>query len=132
MKWQRPFFKSRFEEKKMKRLTALATCFVLLMAMAAFAQTTKKTAPKVVTKIMLVSGTIDSADASSLVITRKGATGSPEQMTFVLDTKTTKTGDMLKGATAAVHYTTNGTTNTATSVKATPAKVVAPKKAVKK
>ena len=87
----------------MKRLTALATCFVLLMAMAAFAQTTKKTAPKVVTKIMLVSGTIDSADASSLVITRKGATGSPEQMTFVLDTKTTKTGDMLKGATAAVH-----------------------------
>jgi hypothetical protein len=118
----------------MKRISALATCFVLLMALAAFAQTaTKKTAPKVVTaKTMLVSGTIVSADATSLVITRKGATGSPEQMTFVLDAKTTKTGDMVKDATAAVHYTTNGTTNTATSVKATPAKVVAPKKAVKK
>jgi hypothetical protein len=117
----------------MKRITALATCFVLLMALAAFAQTTKKsTAPKVVTaKVLLVSGTINSADATSLVITRKGATGSPEQMTFVLDAKTTKTGDMIQGATAAVHYTTNGTTNTATSVKATPAKVVAPKKVAK-
>jgi hypothetical protein len=116
----------------MKRITALATCFVLLMAMAAFAQTAaKKTAPKVVTaKTMLVSGTIVSADASSLVITRKGVTGSPEQMTFVLDAKTTKTGDMVKDATAAVHYTTDGTTNKATSVKATPAKVA--KKAVKK
>ena len=81
---------------------------------------------------MSVSGTIDSADAMSLVITRKGVTGSPEQMTFVLDAKTTKTGDMVKGATAAVHYTTDGKINKATSVKATPAKVVAPKKAVKK
>lgn len=117
----------------MKRITALATCFVLLMAMAAFAQTTKKTAPKVVTaKTMLVSGTIVSADAGSLVITRKGVTGSPEQMTFVLDAKTTKTGDMVKDATAAVHYTTDGTTNKATSVKVTPAKTAkAPKKAAK-
>jgi len=116
----------------MKRITALATCFVLLMALAAFAQTTKKsTAPKVVFKVISVSGTIESADATSLVITRKGTTGSPEQMTFVLDAKTTKAGDMVKGATATVHYTTDGTTNKATSVKATPAKVVAPKKVAK-
>lgn len=126
----------------MKRIAALATCFMLLMALAAFAQTQAKKAPaatKAATvKTMTVNGTIVSADAASLVITHKGATGSPEQMTFVLDAKTTKTGDMVKDATVAVHYTVDGSTNKATSVKATPAKpakapakAAAPKKAAK-
>jgi hypothetical protein len=121
----------------MKRITALATCFVLLMAMAAFAQATKtatkKAAPKVaVAKAVQTTGTIVSADAMNLVIMHKGTTGAQEQMTFALDTATKKTGDMVKDAKVTVHYTVDGTTFKATSVTATAPKPAAAKKAVKK
>jgi hypothetical protein len=132
MKWQAPFFKFRIEEKKqMKRITALATCFVLLMAMAAFAQAKKTTpaAPKAATATTkTASGTIVSADATTLVLTHK-VNAKDVEMTFVLDAKTKTTGAMVKDAKVTVHYTVDGTTNKATSVTATPAKAAAPAKA---
>lgn len=117
----------------MKRITTLAICLVLVMSLAAFAQTAaKKTttapaAPKAAAvKILTATGTIVSADATSLVITHKVA-GKDTQMTFVLSTTTKKTGDLVKDAKVTVHYTVDGTTNKATSVTATAPKPVAPK-----
>ena len=118
----------------MKRIIVLATCLVLVISLAAFAQTqAKKTtapaAPKAAAvKTVTASGTIVSADAASLVITHK-VNGKDAQMTFALDTTTKKTGDMVKDAKVTVHYTVDGTTNKATSVTATAPKPAAPAKA---
>jgi hypothetical protein len=112
----------------MKRVVALMTGLILLMALAAFAQATKTKAPQApkpkapVTKS--ASGTISTVSDTALVITHK-VKGKDEQTTFVLNAQTRKTGDLAVGAHAMVHYTVENNQNIATSVTVTPTKAKA-------
>jgi cytoskeletal protein RodZ len=99
----------------MKRAVALVTALVLIMALAAFAQGTKKAAPaqKPVTKT--ATGTVKTVSGTALVITHK-VSGKDEDMTFALSAATKATGDAAVGARATVHYTVDNNVNSATSV----------------
>ena len=68
-----------------------------------------------------VSGTITSADASKLVLSHKQGTKT-EDLTFMLDSSTTKKGDLVSGAKATVHYRVEKGQNMATNVQAAAAK----------
>src|SRR5262249_47544238 len=109
-----------------KKMIAMAAG-VLLVASSAFAQT-KAPAAKAPAKAATTSkaakpathtstGTNNSADASKLVLTENKA-GKSEDMTFMLGSSTTKTGDMAAGNSATVHYTVDNGQNMATSVAA--------------
>lgn len=100
----------------MKRIIALMTGLVLLMALAAFAQGTKKVAPRpkpVTTKT--ATGAVKTVSATALVITHK-VSGKDEDMAFVLNSKTDTKGDAAVGARATVHYTVEANQNIATAV----------------
>ena len=101
----------------------------LLVSAVALAQAPKtvKPAPKPTTKQAV--GTIDSVDASSLVLTHKMA-GKDVTTTFVLNADTKKEGDLAKGAKVTLHYVVANGQNIATLVKASPAS--APKPAATK
>jgi hypothetical protein len=122
-----------------RKLMAIATGAFLLASTGLMAQTTTKTksaaagqtskAPaatksKAVTKT--ATGTITSADASKLVLSHKVA-GKDESVTFMLDSSTTKKGDMTPGSKATVKYHTDNGQNMATSVTATAGKPAATK-----
>jgi hypothetical protein len=112
----------------MKRVVALVTGLMLLMALAAFAQATKAKAPqaqKPVTKS--ATGVVKTVSASALVITHK-VKGADQDTTFVLNAQTKTTGDPAVGAHATVHYTVEADQNIATSVTYAPAKTAKAKK----
>ena len=60
------------------------------------------------------TGTVKSVDGTSLVITK--ASGSPKEMTFVLNDSTQKKGTIATGAAVEVRYKTEGKQNVATAV----------------
>ena len=66
------------------------------------------------------SGTVKSVSDTSLVIS-KGSGKSAKDETFVVNASTKKTGDVKEGAKVTVAYMTEGTTMTATSIKASAA-----------
>jgi len=66
------------------------------------------------------SGTVKSISDTSLVIS-KGSGKNAKDETFVVNASTKKTGDVKEGAKVTVAYTTEGTTMTATSIKASAA-----------
>jgi hypothetical protein len=68
-----------------------------------------------------VKGTVKSLDNSTLVLTPKKGS----EMTFALDTSTTKQGAPAVGSDVSVKYHTEGTTMMATAIAAQPAKQVA-------
>jgi hypothetical protein len=124
-----------------KKLIAMAAG-VLLVASSAFAQTkapatkapakSSSTTPKAAKPTTHTStGTIKSADASKLVLTVKKS-GKSEDMTFMLGSSTTKTGDMNAGNSATVHYRVENGQNMATSVAAKAPKAAAAKPAATK
>ena len=63
------------------------------------------------------SGVVKSVSDSSLVIS-KGTGKAAKDETFTVNASTKKTGDVKEGAKVTVAYTTEGTTMTATSIKA--------------
>jgi hypothetical protein len=63
------------------------------------------------------SGVVKSSSDSSLVIT-KGSGKTAKDETFTVNASTKKTGDVKEGAKVTVAYTAEGTTMTATSIKA--------------
>jgi hypothetical protein len=67
------------------------------------------------------SGVVKSVSDSSLVIT-KGSGKTAKDETFTVNASTKKTGDVKEGGKVTVAYTTEGTTMTATSIKAAAAK----------
>jgi hypothetical protein len=109
-------------EKSMKKVLVVIIGLCLLLSVAAFAQT--KQAPKKVAtpaaKVITATGTIKSADATSLVITHK-VSGKDTDMTFVLNADTKKDGDakLTSGDKVTVHYKVDGSQNIATAVTAT-------------
>ena len=70
-------------------------------------------------------GTVKSVSDSQLVIST-GSGKAAKDETFVVNASTTKTGTIETGAHVSVHYTTEGSTMTATTIAAAPAKT--PKK----
>ena len=66
-------------------------------------------------------GTVKSVSDSSLVIST-GAGKAAKDETFTVNASTKKTGDVKEGAKVTVAYTTEGSTMTATSIKAAAAK----------
>lgn len=60
------------------------------------------------------SGTVKSVDATSLTITRPS--GTPKEMTFVINDSTKKSGTIATGAMVDVRYKTEGKQNVATAV----------------
>ena len=68
-----------------------------------------------------VKGTVKSIDNSTLVLTPKKGS----EMTFALDTTTTKQGSPAVGSDVSVKYHTEGKTMMATAIAAQPAKQVA-------
>jgi hypothetical protein len=123
----------------MRNLTkAIAIAAMLAFPVASFAQTApaapapaksaakaeKSASKKVATKT--TSGTVKSVSDSQLVITH-GSGKSAKDETFAVNASTTKTGTVETGAKVQVHYTTEGSTMTATSISAS-----APKSSSKK
>ncbi len=116
----------------LKVTKAAILAVALAVPMAAFAQAgagaapaqkkaaaaTKK-APTVANRT--TSGTVKSSSDTELVIT-KGAGKAAKDETFVVNASTKKTGDIATGAKVTVAYTSEGSTMTATSIKAAPAK----------
>jgi outer membrane lipoprotein-sorting protein len=97
----------------MKKVIALVTGLMLLMALAGFAQGTQgKTAAAAVKQ---AAGTIKSVDAAKLVLTHK-VQGKDTDTTFVLNADTKKEGDLTVGAMATVHYVTKDKDHIATLV----------------
>lgn len=107
----------------MRNLTkVLAIAAMLAFPAASFAQTTPapaKTATKsAATKkpaTKTATGTVKSISDSQVVITH-GSGKSAKDETFVVNASTTKTGTIAEGSKVSVHYTTEGTTMTATSI----------------
>jgi len=121
----------------MRNITkALAIAAMLAFPVASFAQTApaapatktakseKTTTKKVASKT--TSGTVKSVSDSQLVIT-KGSGKSAKDETFAVNASTTKTGTIEAGSHVSVHYTTEGSTMTATAISAS-----APKSSTKK
>jgi hypothetical protein len=107
----------------MKRVMTFVTGLVLLVAMAAFAQessqktTTSTKEHKAKTEVTRqASGTISSSQADKLVIDHK-VKGKEEPITFVMNDKTQKEGDLKSGEKVTVHYMVEGGQNVATMVK---------------
>jgi len=88
----------------MKRVIALVTGLMLLMALASIAQGTrgKTQAAPTVNQAM---GTIKSMDATSLLLTHK-VQGKDTDITVVLNADTKKEWDLAAGAWATRHYVT--------------------------
>jgi len=92
---------------------ALAVAGSAFAAVPQSASSGKKSTPASHT----VKGTVKSLDNSSLVVSHKGG-----DMTFVVDNGTAKTGSPAVGSEVSVKYHTEGKTNMATAITATPAK----------
>ena len=73
------------------------------------------------------SGVVKSVSDSQLVITH-GSGKSAKDETFVVNASTTKTGTIETGSKVSVHYTTEGSTMTATSIAASAPKASSKKK----
>ena len=125
----------------MRNITkAIAIAAMLAFPVASFAQTApaapaakqaapaapkaEKSAKKVASHT--TKGTVKSVSDSQLVITH-GSGKSAKDETFAVNASTTKTGTVETGAKVQVHYTTEGSTMTATSISAS-----APKSSSKK
>ena len=96
---------------------------VPLMAGAAAGQSKVQTAPaasKATTAVPnhALSGVVRSIDAMRLIIARAGKT--PGEMTFVLSPSTQREGPISVGATVQVRFRTEGHTQVATAILATP------------
>ena len=122
----------------MRNLTkAIAIAAMLAFPVATFAQTapaapaakqtksekssTKKVASKTTT------GTVKSVSDSQLVITH-GSGAKAKDETFAVNASTTKTGTIETGSKVSVHYTTEGSTMTATAITASAGKKSSTKK----
>lgn len=106
----------------MRKMTALMTGLVLLLAMAAIAQASAKATAAKEHKAKAevtrqASGTITSTDANTLVLSHK-VNGKEQQTTFTLNDQTRKQGELRSGEKATVHYKVEGDQNIATMVKA--------------
>jgi hypothetical protein len=105
----------------------LVRTFVLVGALAiaanayAVAPQAASTASKKATASHSVKGTVKSVDSSALVISRKKG----GDMTFVLDSATTKEGTPAVGSDVSVRYHTEGKTMMASAITVQPAKQVA-------
>ncbi len=111
----------------MRNLTkAIAVAAMLAFPVASFAQSApaapaKSTAAKSTAAkkpaTKSATGTVKSISDSQLVITH-GSGKSAKDETFVVNASTTKAGTVAEGAKVSVHYTTDGTTMTATTITA--------------
>jgi hypothetical protein len=118
----------------MKRIVALTTGMVFLLALAAFAggvpqgATTKtaqtKAAPAMTTH--QATGIIDSVAADKLVLARK-VKGKDEKTTFTLNDQTQKPGDLKAGERVTIHYMIMKGHDIATQIAVNPPKTI-PKK----
>jgi hypothetical protein len=102
----------------LKVRTSLLIATLVLTPVAGFAQGSQKPTPKPTPAAAAAShsttGTVKSVDGTSLVITR--ASGTPKEMTFVLNDSTQKKGAIATGAAVDVRYKTEGKSNVATAV----------------
>ncbi|HEX4565850.1 MAG TPA: hypothetical protein VH138_04425 [Vicinamibacterales bacterium] len=112
----------------MRNITkAIAIAAMLAFPVASFAQTApapaaKQTAAKADKSAKKVAthttkGTVKSSSDSQLVITT-GSGKAAKDETFAVNASTTKTGTIETGAHVSVHYTTEGSTMTATAITA--------------
>src|SRR5512135_1982504 len=93
----------------MKKAVAVMAGLLLVMAVAAFAQTAKA-------KTLEAKGTVVSVDDNSLVLEHK-VQGKDTKTTFVLNAETKKEGKLAPKGKATVHYKVEGGQNIATMVK---------------
>lgn len=93
----------------MKKAVAVMAGLLLVMAVAAFAQTAKA-------KTLEAKGTVVSVDDNSLVLEHK-VQGKDTKTTFVLNAETKKEGKLAPKGKATVHYKVEGDQNIATMVK---------------
>ena len=99
----------------LKVRTSLLLATLVLTPAFGFAQTPKPTPkPASAPASHSTTGTVKSVDATSLVITK--ASGTPKEMTFVLNDSTQKKGTLATGAAVEVRYKAEGKSNVATAV----------------
>jgi hypothetical protein len=103
-------FMKKERKRNMKKVMAVMAGLLLVMAVAAFAQTAK--APKT----LEAKGTVVSVDENSLVLDHK-VQGKDTKTTFVLNADTKKEGKLAPKGKATVHYKVEGGQNIATMVK---------------
>ena len=108
----------------MKKVLTFVTGLILLIGVAAFAQSSTGSSTKPPREHKArgamthqATGTISSVDANSLVLTHK-VKGKEEQTTYTLNDQTRKVGELKAGEKATVHYKVESGQNVATMVKA--------------
>jgi hypothetical protein len=121
---------------KIRKSILTATTGVLLAAfggMALASPTPQKPSSSTATKQALPTadhksatsvsrGTITSIDKDRLVLTHKAKNGKAEELTFMLNSKTERKGDLTPGSRVRVHYTTENNQLIATVIQAMPEK----------
>jgi hypothetical protein len=101
----------------LKVRTSLLIATLVLTPAFGFAQGSQKPTPKPTPAAAAshsTTGTVKSVDGTSLVITK--ASGTPKEMTFVLNDSTQKKGTIATGAAVEVRYKTEGKSMVATAV----------------
>jgi hypothetical protein len=124
--------KEKIPMKKMFQAVVVAAAVLAVPGLSLAAQTTPAAKPAKATKTAAPAtktahGVVKSMDATSLVVTPKGG----KDLTFALDNSTQKEGNPAVGSTVTVKYKAEGTTMTATDVKAEAPKAAKPAKAAK-
>ena len=103
----------------LKVRTSLLIATLVLTPAFGFAQgstkpQSKPAAPATAPASHSTTGTVKSVDGTSLVITKPS--GTPKEMSFVLNDSTQKKGTIATGAAVQVRYKTEGKQNIATAV----------------
>jgi hypothetical protein len=124
------------QEKSMKIGNKLAVLGVaaLLSASIGLAQTKTDTtnagakapapAKSATATTHVMNGTVESVSGTgaAMTVVVKGSKSADKPVTLMLDSKTTKTGDLVQGAKVTAHYHVDNGQNIATSIAVTPAK----------
>jgi hypothetical protein len=122
--------KEKSPMKKMFQAAVMAAAVLAVPGLSLAAQTTPaakpaaKAAKPAAPATKTAHGVVKSMDATTLVVTPKGG----KDLTFALDNSTQKEGNPAVGSTVTVKYKAEGTTMTATDVKAEAAKAAKPAK----
>ena len=104
-------------------LAVLLTTVLLTMSMAV-AQTKPAAAKPAKPTTHVMNGTVESISGSgdAMTVVVKGSKSSDKPVTLMLNSATTKTGDLVQGAKVNAHYRVDGSENIATSITASATK----------
>jgi len=112
---------------KIASLLVVLLTTVLLTMSVSVAQTKPAASKPAKTTTHVMNGTVESISGSgdTMTVVVKGSKSSDKPVTLMLNSSTTKLGDLVQGAKVNAHYRVDGSENIATSITASAAKPAA-------